>query len=130
MLERFSFFLAHFPVFIEHNSKDDPLKLRRYDVGLRRLRLLRRIAQPFAWGPHERARETGEQVYAFLVPVTDDSRTADMPDEVRFEYLAGTVKDRSQVTLFAYIWFNSLMDAKEYVKNKGMTVVGGWHEHD
>ena len=66
MLERFSFFLEHFPLFLEHNSKEDPEKTLRYEVGLRRLRLLRRIAQPFAWGPPERARQFGEQVYAFL----------------------------------------------------------------
>lgn len=128
MLERFSFFLACFPVFIEHNPGDDPTKKARYDVGLRRLRLLRRIAQPFAWGPPERARELSEQIYAFLAPVTDETRSSDIPDSVQYEYLAGSVVDRSRVTLFAYIWFDSLDDAKKYVRKRGMTIVGGWNE--
>ena len=128
MLERFSFFLANFPVRIEHNSENDPAKLHRYDVGLRRLRLLRGRAQSFAWGPHERAKSIGEQVYAFLVPVDDDIRSADLPDKVCFEYLAGSVVGRSKITLFAYLWFDSLDEAKEYVKARGMTIVGGWNE--
>jgi hypothetical protein len=130
MLERFSFFLAHFPIFIEHNSNEDSEKLARYEIGLRRLRLLRRIAEPFAWGPPERAREFGEQVYAFLARVTDDTRSAEMPPTARYEYLAGSVVDRSRVTLFAYIWFDSFKSAKEYVEKRGMTVVGGWNEQD
>ena len=81
MLERFSFFLAHFPIFIEHNSNDDSEKLARYEIGIRRLRLLRRIAEPFAWGPPERAREFGEQLYVFLRPsqMTHDRRTCRPP---------------------------------------------------
>jgi hypothetical protein len=130
MLERFSFFLAHFPLFIEHNSNDDSEKLARYEIGLQRLRLLRRIAEPFAWGPPERTREFGEQAYAFLAPITDDTRSPDMPESARFEYLAGSVVDRSRITLFAYIWFESLSDAKKYVEKRGMTVVGGWNEQD
>lgn len=130
MLERFSCFLDHFPLFIEHNSKDLPEKLARYDIGLRRLRLLRRFAQPFAWGPTERARELGEQVYAFLVPVTDDLRSNEIPESVRYEYLAGHVVERTRVTLFAYMWFDSLSQAKDYVLKRGMTLVGGWNEQD
>ena len=130
MLERFSFFLAHFPIFIEHNSNDDSEKLARYEIGIRRLRLLRRIAEPFAWGPPERAREFGEQLYAFLAPITDDTRSPDMPPTARFEYLAGSVVNHSRVTLFAYVWFDSLKAAKEYVEKRKMTVVGGWNEQD
>ena len=130
MLERFSPFLAHFPIFIEHSSNDDPEKLARYEIGLRRLRLLRRIAEPFAWGPPERAREFGEQVYAFLAPITDDTRSADIPLTARFEYLAGSVVNHSRVILFAYNWFDSLEGAKEYVEKRRMTVVGGWSEKD
>jgi hypothetical protein len=128
MLERFSFFLAHFPIAIEHNSNDDSEKLARYEIGLRRLRLLRRIAEPFAWGPAERAREVGEQLYAFLAPITDDTRSPDMPPAARFEYLAVSVVNHSRVTLFAYVWFDSLKAAKEYVEKRNMTVVGGWNE--
>ena len=130
MLERFSFFLEHFPLFLEHNSKEDPEKALRYEVRLRRLRMLRRIAQPFAWGPSERAREYGEQVYAFLAIVTNDSRSAYMQESVRFEYLAGSVVGRTKITLFAYIWFDSLGAVKEYVLKRGMTIVGGWNEQD
>jgi hypothetical protein len=34
------------------------------------------------------------------------------------------------VTLFAYVWFESLSEAKEYVTKRKMTIVGGWNEQD
>jgi hypothetical protein len=128
MIEKFSLFLDNFPIFIEHNSKGVPDKLARYDIGLRRLRFLRRFAQPFAWGPTQRARELGEQVFAFLVPITEDTRSNDIPESVRYEYLAGCVSKDKRATLFAYMWFESLNDARQYVLNHGMTIVGGWNE--
>lgn len=122
--------LAHFPIYIEHNSHNDPEKSFRYDLGLRRLRLLTRIAEPFAFGPHWRARAQGEQVYAFLAPISDESRSADIPDSAKFEYLADSIVDIIKVTLFSYIWFDSLADAKFYGEKKNMTRVGGWNEQN
>ena len=129
-MELFSFFLAHFLIFIEHNSNDESEELARYEIGIRRLRLLRRIAEPFAWGPLERAREFGELLYAFLAPIADNSRSPDMPPTTCFEYLAGSVVNHSRVTLFAYVWFDSLQATKEYVEKRKMTVIGGWNEQD
>jgi len=62
-----------------------PDKLARYNIGIRRLRLLRRFAQPFAWGPAQRARELGEQVFAFLVQVAEDTRSNDLPESMRHD---------------------------------------------
>ena len=128
MIEKFTYFLWNFPILIEHENHGDPQKIHRYSIGLQRISLLRRLADPFAFGPTERARETGEMVYAFLIPVTDDTSSPDIPDDIQYEYLAGSITDRHQIKLFAYMWFKSLAEAKDYVTKKGMKLIGGWNE--
>ena len=68
-------------------------------------------------------------IYAFLVPVTDDTRSSLLPDKVKYEYLVGSVTERRLFKLFGYLWFETLHDARDYVIRKEMTIVGGWHEH-
>lgn len=128
MNERFSFFIWNFPLLIEHEHHGDKEKTRRYEIGLQRLRLLRRLAEPFAYGPLDRAKEHGEIIYAFLVPITEDIASPNIPKNIRYEYLAGSIVDRKNFKLFAYIWFKSLDEAKRYAKIKGMTIIGGWNE--
>jgi hypothetical protein len=119
-----------FSTTIEHENHGDPERIHRYSIGLQRLRLLRRFAEPFAYGPFERAREHGEMIYAFLVPVTEDIRSSLLSEKVKYEYLVGSVVDRRMFKFFGYLWFESLQDAKEYVTKKEMTIVGGWNEHN
>lgn len=69
-------------------------------------------------------------IYAFLVPVTEDTKSSLLSEKVKFEYLVGSVIERRIFKLFGYLWFESLQDAKDYVTKKGMTIVGGWHEHN
>ncbi|MES2614826.1 MAG: hypothetical protein V4591_05375 [Bdellovibrionota bacterium] len=130
MQDRFSFFLWHFPLLIEHENHGDPEKIRRYVIGLQRLRLLRRFAEPFAFGSVDKARSEGEILYAFLVPVTEDLRSPLLPEDTKYEYLVGSVIERKKFKLFGYLWFDSLKSAKDYVTRKNMTIVGGWNEHN
>ncbi len=129
MQERFGHFIWNFPLIIEHENHGDPERIRRYGIGLQRLRLLRRFAEPFAFGPLDRAKEQGEMIYAFLVPVTEETRSSLLPDKVKYEYLVGSVIERRLFKLFGYLWFETLHDARDYVTRKEMTIVGGWHEH-
>ena len=130
MQERFSHFLWNFPLLIEHENHGDPERIRRYGIGLQRLRLLRRFAEPFAFGPLERGQEHGEMIYAFLVPVTEDIKSPLIPEQVQYEYLVGSIVERKKFKLFGYLWFETLDAARDYVTKKGMTIVGGWHEHN
>lgn len=78
----------------------------------------------------ERAKEHGEMIYAFLVPATEDTRSSLLSNKVKYEYLVGSVIERKIFKLFGYLWFESLAEARDYVTKKGMTIIGGWHEHD
>jgi hypothetical protein len=128
MQERFGHFIWNFPLVIEHENHGDPERVLRYSIGLQRLRLLRRFAEPFAFGPLERAKEHGEMIYAFLIPVTEDTRSSLLSEKVKYEYLVGSVIERKIFKLFGYLWFESLAEAKNYVTKKEMTIVGGWNE--
>lgn len=130
MQERFGYFLWNFPLLIEHENHGDPERIRRYSIGLQRLRLLRRFAEPFAFGPLERALEQGEMIYAFLIPVTEDIKSPSIPEQVQYEYLVGSIVERKKFKLFGYLWFDTLDAARDYVTKKDMTIVGGWHEHN
>jgi hypothetical protein len=50
-----------------------------------------------------------------------------MKESTKYEYLCGKITNDDYM-IFSYIWFDSLADAKEYVKKRGMKIVGGWNE--
>ena len=51
-----------------------------------------------------------------------------MPSDTRYEYLAGSVRPDSSTVLYAYLWFRTLENAKEYVRRHGMKLQGGWSD--
>jgi hypothetical protein len=53
-----------------------------------------------------------------------------LPEKVKYEYLVDSVIERRMFKLFGYLWFETLLDAREYVTKKEMTIIGGWHEHN
>jgi hypothetical protein len=122
--------LSNFPNSFQHNHhSDDQKRVIRYLIADDRITVLERFAEPFAIGPLERAKH-GEQVVSYLVPRNEDYWDHRIPDEVRFEYFAGAIKesnDGETYVLFAYLWFESLCQAREYVEKQGQAILGGWH---
>lgn len=50
-----------------------------------------------------------------------------MPENTRFEYIAGTIYPNEETNLFAYLWFKNIHEAINYVQLKGMKIEGGWN---
>lgn len=117
----FIYILSEWPLRFEHNDKNSPEKKLRYTIGNDRIAFLRDNAQPFAYA----ATEQGQQV-AYLTELDEYDIDPRMPKSTKFEYIAGILTDNSDVRLFAYLWFDSLVSAKEYAKRHGMKIQGGW----
>lgn len=105
---------------IVHKDKN-PENATRYEIGRRRWRFLKANMTPFAY----EQRKGPEEVAAFLIELDEDDLDASMPQETRYEYICGSVKN-DQSVIFAYIWFESLEDAVNYATRKNMTIEGGW----
>ena len=69
----------------------------------------------------------GNHIVAFLVELEEDDLSADMPTTVKYEYVAGSIYPNEDPILFAYLWFSSLEEAKNYVLSKRMRIEGGWN---
>jgi threonine dehydratase len=117
--------LFHWPSTIKHDHFDLEKELR-YNVGKIRLRKLQQNCEFFAYSSDEQG-----QTVAFLSKVDEFDAHIAMPKNTKWEYLAGMVPHGGDnVFLFSYIWFSSLMNAKEYVLRHGMKIQGGWNESE
>jgi hypothetical protein len=114
------------PPRLSHEHGDDPDRIRRYRIGESRLAFLKEHAKPFAY----RAKADGEQIAAFLAEVDQSDLDPEMPPDTRYEYLAGSVLADGTVVLYAYLWFRSLAEAKQYVLRHGMRIEGGWSDEE
>ena len=119
----YSRFKWHFPASIIHNDGKDPDRIKRYSIGRRRISFLKNNCQPFAFGSDS----DGNHTVAFLVELELDDLSADMPLTMKYEYIAGSIYPNEDPILFAYLWFNSLNEAKNYVLGKKMKLEGGWN---
>ena len=115
--------MANWDGVIEHENHGDPQKEHRYRIGTQRAMLLKKIADPFA----VKELESGEQLCAFLAELDKDDLDPGMPLATRFEYICGKRTHENRYQVFAYIWFESLRDARDYVVLHGMKIVGGWN---
>ncbi len=106
---------------IDHNH--DQQKATRYQTGIDRAALLKNELQPFAI---KDLKEIGEQQVAFLNDLDQYDLDPRMPLSARFEYVCGCRTNDNEYVVFAYIWFDSLQDAKNYVTKHGMRILGGW----
>lgn len=116
--------LWEFPPRLTHEHGDDPNRIRRYHIGESRLAFPKEHAEPFAY----LAKGDGEQVVAFLVELDEFDLDVGMPTDTRYEYLAGSMLPEGKTVLYAYLWFRSLTDAKDYVLRHSMKIEGGWSD--
>ncbi len=107
---------------IDHNDRNDPDKIARYNIGRQRAILLQEKAQPFAIQNLE-----NEQLCSYVLELSEDDLVRGMPSTTRFEYLCGKRNKDGEYEVFAYIWFDSLESVKTYATSHGMRVLGGWN---
>ena len=112
------------PPAFSHEHGDDHEKIRRYKIGESRLAFLRQNVEPFAYLD----KPDGERVVAFLAIVDESDLDPDMPNDTRCEYLAGSIRPDGSTVLYAYLWFRTLDDAKQYAQRHGMKLQGGWSD--
>ena len=107
---------------VAHNDRGDPEKVLRYQVLRSRIGFLERHAVPFG----ATVLPTGDQILCFVVALEEGDEHRAMPPHTKVEYLACKVgADGSRIT-FAYLWFPSLTEAREYALRKGVNVMKGF----
>ena len=114
--------LANWPSEITHEHEGKADKELRYTVGTFRLSILQKYCVEFAWSDLEHERHV-----AYLHEIEDeDDLDPRMPESTKYEYVCGVETQENELLLFAYIWFDSLEEAKNYVRSHGMKILGGW----